>query len=75
MTNHRYIYSCMVGDEIIEQEVNGGECFAELQEKLHYINIAAVLDDRQQLTDDEYDTIIKELAEVYIAWYKSTFKE
>jgi hypothetical protein len=75
MTSHRYIYSCVVGDEVIEQEIQGGECFAELQEKLHYTNIAAVLNDTKQLTDNEYDTIIKELAEVYIAWYKTTFKE
>lgn len=75
MTSHRYIYSCVVGDEVIEQEIQGGECFAELQEKLHYTNIAAVLNDTKQLTDNEYDTIIKELAEVYTAWYKTTFKE
>jgi hypothetical protein len=75
MAKHRFVYTCMIGDKEIWQEIRGGECFVELQEKLHYENAAAVLNEKEQLTEDGYDTIMKELAELYIAWYEAAYRK
>jgi len=69
MVRRPWVYHTTVGDTLFEQVINGGECFAEMQEKLHHYNIAAVLNEGLKLTEEMYDEIMYELAEAYIQWY------
>jgi hypothetical protein len=66
-----WVYHTSVGDTLFEQVISGGECFAEMQEKLHHYNISAVLSagEKLQLTEKMYDEIMYELAEAYMQWY------
>jgi hypothetical protein len=62
-----------IGETKLEQEINGGECFAEFQEKLHQYAIDALFSNGYRLTDEDYDRAILELAEAYMNWYKITY--
>jgi hypothetical protein len=67
------LFVTFIGETKLEQEINGGECFAEFQEKLHHYALTAIFSDGYRLTDEDYDRVMVELAEAYINWYKTTY--
>jgi hypothetical protein len=66
------------GDEhTIDVEIEGGECFAVLQEKLHEYNARTVLeyDDNKIFDEYEYDKAMYDLAQAYILWWERYAKD
>jgi hypothetical protein len=65
------------GDEhTIDVEIEGGECFAVLQEKLHLYNAAAIFnnDDNKIFDEYEYDKAMYDLAQSYVLWWEQHAK-